>query len=81
MPIDDVTLDGVRSAMRAPLEYTEGMSTPSQGAAPRWDTTGHGSVASGRGSAAPSEDAAGVLRPPRSLRSVFLYHMDALVAA
>jgi NAD(P)H dehydrogenase (quinone) len=82
VPIDDATLDGLLADAGVPFEYSEGMSTPSQGAVSRRDITSYERGIREGYFAVLSEDVADVLgRPPRSLRSVFLDHMDALVVA
>ena len=82
VPIDDATLDGLLADAGVPYEYSEGMSTPSQGAASRRDITSYERGIREGYFAVLSGDVADVLgRPPRSLRSVFLDHLDALVSA
>jgi len=79
VPIDDATLDGLLGDAGIPLEYTEGMSTPSQGAASRRDIVSYErGIREGYFSVL-SDDVRRVLgREPRSLRDVFLQHTDDL---
>jgi NAD(P)H dehydrogenase (quinone) len=81
VPVDDATLDALLADAGIPLDYSEGMSTPSQGAAARRDiVTYERGIREGYFSVLSSDVRTILGRDARPLRDVFVQHMDSLAA-